>query len=210
MKTITNIIRGLMVRVAVFLNHWTKGKIKPSHVTTISLLGHIPVALALIDGRPILAAVFLAVFSLMDALDGALARVQNSASLQGMYFDAVSDRIKEVIVFSSLAYFAHINISNDISWLIVAVCGTSLLVSYVKAKGEMAAVSNHLDTQKLNRLFGGGVASYEIRTFLIIVGLLFGTLEFTLALLLVANIITITSRFLGVSKYLFAIEQPHK
>jgi hypothetical protein len=93
-----------------------------------------------------------------------------------------------------------------LSWLIVAVCGTSLLVSYVKAKGEMAVGSKNSDTQKLNRLFGGGIASYEIRTFLVIFGLLFGILEFILPVLLIANIITIVSRFFAVSEYLYKME----
>jgi CDP-diacylglycerol--glycerol-3-phosphate 3-phosphatidyltransferase len=199
-------IRNLMSYIAGLLNKWSDGKIKPSHITALSLLGHLPVAWALVVNKPILGAILLAFFSLMDALDGALARLQNSASIRGMYFDAVSDRVKEVIVFSALAYYAYENISNNLSWLIVAVCGTSLLVSYVKAKGEMAVRSNHSDTQKLNRLFGGGIASYEIRTFILIVGLIFGILEYVLILLLIANLITIVTRFFAVSKYLINIE----
>ncbi len=199
-----------MTRIAGFIDSRSNSRIKPSHITILSLLGHLPVAWALIAGKPVLGAVLLAFFSLMDALDGALARLQNSATLRGMYFDAVSDRIKEVIVYSALAFYAYENISGNISWLIVAVCGTSLLVSYVKAKGEMAVGSNHSDTQKLNRLFGVGIASYEIRTFLVVVGLLFGILEFILPLLLAANMLTIALRFLAVSKYLFTIENPPK
>ncbi len=197
-----------MTRIAGFLNKWSNGRIKPSHITALSLLGHLPVAWALIADRPILGAVLLAFFSLMDALDGALARLQNSASLQGMYFDAVSDRMKEIIVYSALAIYSYENVSSSMTWIVVAVCGTSLLVSYVKAKGEMAVGSYHLDTQKLNRLFGGGIASYEIRMFLVVIGLLFGILEFILPLLLLANLFTITTRFLAVSKYLFTLETP--
>jgi CDP-diacylglycerol--glycerol-3-phosphate 3-phosphatidyltransferase len=195
-----------MTHVAEFLNKLSKSKIKPSHITALSLLGHLPVAWALVVNKPILGAILLAFFSLLDALDGALARLQNSASLRGMYFDAVSDRIKEVLVFSALAFYAYENISTNLSWLIVAVCGTSLLVSYVKAKGEMAVGSKNSDTQKLNRLFGGGIASYEIRTLLVIIGLIFGILEFILPILLIANIFTIVSRFFAVSEYLYKIE----
>ncbi len=202
MKLITAFVRKLMTLLAVFLNRITRGKLKPAHITALSILGHIPVAWALVTSRPILAAVLLAFFSLMDALDGALAREQGSASLSGMYFDAVSDRVKEVIVLSALAVFASNHIDAVITWQIVTVVGTSLLVSYTKAKGEMALAGEKIDPQKLNRIFGGGLASYEIRVVVLVVGLLFGWTAYVLPLLLAANSITIVARFLKVAKYL--------
>lgn len=203
-------VRNTMTHFAIFLNHVTAGKLKPAHVTVISLLGHVPVVWALLTYRPILAAVLLAFFSLMDALDGALARTQNSTSLSGMYFDAVSDRLKEVIVLSALAVFASNTIDSDITWQIVAVMGTSMLVSYTKAKGEMAIAGEKIDTQKLNRIFGGGLASYEIRVVALVIGLLFGWIAYVLPILLVANSITIATRFLKVSKYLRTIDARDK
>jgi len=206
-RVIVDGVRKSMVHIAGFIDYWTKGKVKPAHITTLSLLGHIPVAWALIIGEPILAAVLLAFFSLLDALDGALARVQNSASLTGMYFDAVSDRIKEVIVFSALAVYASNYVDAVIVWQVVAVAGTSILVSYTKAKGEMAVAGNKKDAQKLNQLFGVGIASYEVRVVALVVGLLFGWLEFILPLMLAANALTIATRFLVVSKQLYLIDQ---
>ena len=206
MKFIIAFVRKMMTHLAEFLNYWTRGKLKPAHVTVISLLGHVPVALALVTSRPILAAVLLAFFSLMDALDGALARVQNSASLSGMYFDAVSDRLKEVIVLSALAVFASKHIDTVITWQIVAVMGTSLLVSYTKAKGEMALAGEKIDAQRLNRIFGGGLASYEIRVVALVVGLLFGWIAYVLPLLIAANSITIATRFLKVAKELQTLD----
>jgi phosphatidylglycerophosphate synthase len=206
MKFITAYVRRLMTHVAVLLDRITRGRLKPVHVTVISLLGHVPVVWALVSSRPILAAILLAFFSLMDALDGALARTQNSTSLSGMYFDAVSDRLKEVIVLSALAVFALNTIDADISWLIVAVAGTSLLVSYTKAKGEMAVAGEGLDAQKLNRIFGGGLASYEIRVVALVIGLLMGWIAYILPLLLIANSITIATRFMRVSKHLHTLD----
>lgn len=207
MKFIVAFVRKLMTHLAEFLNYWTRGKLKPAHVTVVSLLGHIPVVWALVTSRPILAAMLLAFFSLMDALDGALARVQGSASLSGMYFDAVSDRLKEVIVLSALAVFASKHIDTVVTWQIVAVAGTSLLVSYTKAKGEMALAGEKIDPQKLNRIFGGGLASYEIRVVTLVVGLLFGWVAYILPLMLAANSITVATRFLKVAKELQVLDQ---
>lgn len=207
MDKIVAFVKSAMYHVAGFLDYWTKGKIKPAHITTLSLLGHIPVAWALVSCRPVLAAVLLAVFGLMDALDGALARYQNSATLSGMFFDAVSDRIKEVIVYSALAVYGFKHFESDMLWMIVALCGSSILVSYTKAKGEMAVSGSKTDPQKLNRIFSVGIASYEIRMVIIIVGLLFGILELLIPLLVAANLVTVALRFLVVTKELYAIDQ---
>lgn len=206
-NSIINYLRSLMTRTAIVLNRWTNGKLKPSHITTLSIIGHIPVAWALITCQPILAAVLLAFFSALDALDGALARVQKSSSLSGMYYDAVSDRLKEIIVFSALAVYASKHIDANISWLIVAVAGTSLLVSYTKSKGEMALAGKENDAQKLNRIFSAGIASYEVRVVLIVIGLLFGWLIYILPLLLLLNCITIVTRFMKVTKELKIIDR---
>jgi len=209
MESLKKYFRSSMTHIAGFLNYWTKGKLKPSHITTLSLVGHLPVAWALVNCRPVLAAGLLAFFAGLDALDGALARVQGSTSLTGMYYDAVSDRVKEVIFFSALAVFVSKHVEPDLVWQVVAAAGTSLLVSYVKAKGEMAVSSSKKDTQKLNRLFGGGIASYEIRVVALIIGLLFGIIQYILPLLIMANALTIATRFLVVTKSLYEIDQKH-
>lgn len=201
MSKVVAFIRSVMFHVAGFIDYWTKGKIKPSHITALSLAGHVPVALALIAGRPVLAAVYLAIFAGLDALDGSLARVQGSSSRAGMFFDAVSDRAKEVILYSALAVFTFNHLGVDLVWQIVALCGSSLLVSYTKAKGEMAVSGSH-DAQKLNRLFGIGIASYEIRMVVVIIGLVFNLLSSLLPLLIALNSLTIAMRFLVISKYL--------
>lgn len=200
-------LRNIMTLIAIRLDKWTNGKLNPSQITTVSLLGHIPVAWALITCQPILAAVLLALFSSLDALDGALARVQKSSSLAGMYYDAVSDRLKEVIVFSTLAVYATKHIDTNIAWLVVAVAGTSILVSYTKSKGEMALTGIEKDAQELNKIFGSGIASYEVRVVLLVVGLLFGWLVYILPLLLVLNCVTIATRFINVSKELNIIDK---
>jgi phosphatidylglycerophosphate synthase len=209
MNSLKKIVRQFMFHLAGFIDYWTKGRVKPNHITVLSLVGHVPVAWALVTCRPVLAAVLLAFFSLLDALDGAMAKVQNSASLSGMFFDAVSDRMKEVIVFSALAVFVYKHIDPSLAWQVVAACGTSLLISYTKAKGEMAVAGKIAmkDAQKINRLFGIGIASYEIRVAALVGGLLFGVIEYVLPLLIAANLLTIALRFIVIAKELYIIDQ---
>jgi hypothetical protein len=82
------------------------------------------------------------------------------------------------------------------------VAGTSLLVSYTKAKGEMALSQRKINPQELNRLFSSGLASYETRTVLLIVGLIFAVLPQILIVLLFANTYTCIYRVIKVSKEL--------
>ncbi len=210
MDWIKNFVRKIMFHVAGFIDYWTKGHVKPAHITLVSLLGHFPVAWALIYCRPVLAAVLLAFFGIMDALDGAMAKVQNSASISGMFFDAVSDRMKEVIVFSALTVFVYKHIDPVTTWQVAAALGTSMLISYTKAKGEMAISGTKKDKQKLNRLFGIGIAGYEVRVVSIIVGLLFGLIQYILPLLIAANLITVALRFIVITKELYQIDQKEK
>lgn len=201
-ETIGNAIKILMAKLAVVINKLSRGKVKPVHITTLSLLGHIPAAWALWTCRPILGALLIAVFGLMDALDGALAREQKSVSKMGMFFDATTDRLKEVLIYSALAVYTSKHVPEIGVWVIPAVVGTSLLVSYVKAKGEMAISKDAHDKQLLNRAFTQGIARYEIRMAFLIIGLLSGFLGPLLNLIIALNLITAAMRFLEVSRLL--------
>lgn len=201
-ETIVAHVKVLMSKLAVQLDRLFRGKLRPAHITTLSLIGHIPATWALWNNRPILAAVLIAVFGLMDALDGALARAQKSVSKMGMFYDAVTDRLKEVMIYSGLAMYVAQNEPKIYPWVVPAVVGSSILVSYVKAKGEMAVSSGHHDKQLLNRAFSQGISRYEIRMFLLIAGLVTGFLPSFLNLIIALNLMTASVRFLEIAKLL--------
>lgn len=221
LNSVAQSVRNFMKFPARFLNSVSGGRIKPNHVTLVSLLGHFSFVWALWHDRPVLAAVLLIFFGLMDTLDGTLARLQKSASLNGMLYDAVSDRIKEILVYVGLSLFIGVStrytsltaidgLSNwynsnalPLSSVIIAVCGMSLVVSYVKAKGEMALSSTgKYDAQALNRIFSDGFARYEVRMTLVVLGLLTNTTFIVLHFLLVLLILTTLQRLGRVNKAL--------
>jgi len=202
-KVLADHVKVMMSKLAKRLDTLFKGRLRPAHITALSLIGHFPAAWALWTGRPVLAAGLIAGFGLLDALDGALARAQGSASKSGMFFDAVTDRMKEIIIYCGLAaYVSGYGIGVD-HWLIVAVAGSSLLVSYVKAKGEMAVSTEKHDKQALNRAFGSGISRYEVRMAVLIIGLLFTIyLGPLLRLLLALNLFTAAGRYFEISRVL--------
>jgi len=167
------IVRSGMSRVAVQLNRITHGKVTPNMVTISGFIMHVPIALLIGLGYNLWAALLLLIFGLFDTLDGELARLQKRDSPKGMLLDASTDRMKEVLIYSGAGYALALGHHPATAAWAAAACGASLSVSYVKAKGEaaVAASRTELTHAQLNRLFGGGLLSFEIRMVVLIVGL---------------------------------------
>lgn len=69
----------------------------------------------------------------MDLLDGTVARLTGKASRSGAFFDCTMDRYAEFFVFFGfLVYFR----SGWIFYIVMLALMGSLMVSYVKARGE--------------------------------------------------------------------------
>ncbi len=166
------IVRRAMDRLAIFLNRVARGRLTPDAITLISLFAHLPIAWLIGNGFFLLAAPLLALFGLLDALDGAMARLQKKASAAGMLLDATTDRMKEIFLYTGIAFwFVEHNQMYGAVWAVMAI-GGSLLVSYVKAKGETAVAGSGLPPAVVNRLFQDGLVRFEVRMTLLILGLL--------------------------------------
>ncbi len=182
-----NGVRAVMRRVAKVLNRVTKGALTPNMVTVIGLLAHAPIAWLIATHHPIWGGVLLIVFGLFDTLDGELARLQGRTSHSGMFLDSVTDRIKEVLIYIGLIGAAVSMTATCVGigqncWystatytvLLVVALGGSLLTSYINAWGEAVLRGSKVPKSQLNKTFRGGVASFEIRMFLIVLMLLTG------------------------------------
>jgi len=87
--------------------------------------------------------------------------------------------------------------------LAAAACGASLCVSYVKAKGEAAvASSKNIPHATLNKLFKDGLLTFELRMFVLIVGLLAGQVLIAVAFITVLASYTAFQRLMRISKAL--------
>lgn len=200
--SVRRLVRRIMGEVAAWLHKVTNGKLSPNTVTITGLLAHIPIAWLIVVRHPFWAAFFLAVFGLFDTLDGELARLQKRASAYGMLLDSVTDRVKEILLYSAAAYNV-IDITGRpfLAVWAVAACGTSLLVGYVNAWGE-AVVSRRVSAEhylNLNKSFRVGMGSFEVRMGIFLIGLLSGRV--TLAMIVITTIASLTAfqRFMHVS-----------
>ncbi len=199
---VRQVVRGAAGRVAGELNNLTRGSLSPNMVTMAGFAMHVPIAYLIAKGKFELAGVLLIIFGLFDVLDGELARLQQRASEAGMLLDASTDRLKEVLLYSGVAY--ALSVSDQSEWAFVAVlaCGLSISVSYVKAKGEVALAAKRTDLNHhaINRFYHEGLVPFEIRMTILIVGLLFSQILVAVSLIAVAAAITVFERLILITR----------
>lgn len=196
------IVRSLMRLIARSLNSLTGGRLSPNSITLASLAAHIPIAWLIAQGYFGYAAIGLIIFGLFDALDGELARLQGKANNAGMLLDASTDRMKEVILYCGAAFALIAQGQAYYAVWAVAACGASLCVSYVKAKGETAMVGTKYSANEINRLFQDGLLRFEVRMFLLIMGLFLNELGVVLIIIAVMATLTALERLVKITRRL--------
>lgn len=202
LNTARHAVRAVMYKIAVILNKLTKGKLSPNVITVMGLVAHFGIAYIIARESFVLAALLLIVFGLFDALDGALARLQNSSSTFGMLLDSITDKIKEVILYGGVVY--ALIASNQAYWAVWAVlaCGLSIVVSYVNAWGEVVAKKAPATKHVANKTFRAGIMTYDIRMATLVIGLFSGYLVQAIVVIAVLSIVTIIERFYVITKNL--------
>ncbi|MEX2014965.1 MAG: CDP-alcohol phosphatidyltransferase family protein [Candidatus Saccharimonadales bacterium] len=202
-ETVSKSVRLIIRQFAVFLNNKTKGRVSPNLITTLSTAGHLPVVFFIMTDQLLVAGIVFIFFGLFDVLDGELARLQKSAGPKGMVYDASSDRIKEVLIFSATTYYISQSSTPEWSFIAALALGASLSVSYAKAKAEVSlTIKKRLsDHHKINRHFSEGVASFEIRMALMALGMLSGNL------LLATSIVAALSTFAMFERLYFYLKR---
>jgi CDP-diacylglycerol--glycerol-3-phosphate 3-phosphatidyltransferase len=141
-----------------------------------------------------LAAVLFVVGSLLDILDGALARHGGKATPFGAFVDSISDRVSEGFVLTAIALvFARDGNDVAVGFAIAAMAG-SFLVSYARAKAELLGLRGDI-----------GLGSRAERVVVITAGLVFapwGGLQWAIYFLAATAWLTVFQRVLGVRRQL--------
>ena len=139
------------------------------------------------------AAVFV-VGSVLDILDGALARAGGKSTPFGAFFDSTTDRVGEGAMLAAIG-LVFTRAGNDLAvvFTIVGVAG-SFLVPYVRAKAEALGLRGDV-----------GLGSRAERVVVITAGLVFapwGGLQWAIYLLAATSWLTVLQRILHVRKQL--------
>lgn len=121
--------------------------ITPIHVTLMFVLAGAIAVLCILSEQFWLAAFFLILKSILDAADGELARVKETPSYAGRYFDSVSDFILNFFFLCSISYITQ----GSFLWTVVAFFAMQLqgtLYNYY-----YVILRNKFDGDKTSRIF---------------------------------------------------------
>lgn len=132
--------------------------------------------------RLVLGAWVIAVGSMLDGLDGAVARASGTVSARGAFLDSAFDRVGEIAAFAGLAFAMEGR--ARVLLLIVLAVGGAMLVPYIRARAEAEGLSGQ-----------GGLMGRTERLILFSAGLVFGFVEPMLWVFVVLVWITVLIRF---------------
>lgn len=111
-----------------------KVRLTPTMVTVAGLLVTVAGSWVIAAGSYAWGAAVAGLGSVLDALDGPLARLLGRASIRGAFVDTMADRLGEIAIFAGLAFSQR----DDETALMLCLFGLafSLLTPYVRAKAE--------------------------------------------------------------------------
>ncbi len=145
--------------------------------------------------KGVTAGTLLVLSGLLDATDGAMARLYGEVSHFGAFLDSVLDRISEIFVYWSLVY------SGLVDWAIgLAALSGSLMVSYARARAE------HLGSQ----MKGVGIAERPERLLILIVAAFGSQLNVGALLIALLSAITVVQRIMYARFAMTGIHRPEK
>jgi CDP-diacylglycerol--glycerol-3-phosphate 3-phosphatidyltransferase len=183
----------------------TRTRVTPNALTASGvLLCAAASVLVLFEGRNELlfywlAAVVFVVGSLLDILDGALARAGGKTTPFGAFLDSTTDRVSEGFMLTALGYVLARNHHPVFVAVTVAAVAGSFLVPYTRAKAEALGLRGDV-----------GIGSRAERVVVITAGLVlapWGVLPWALVLLTCTAWVTVAQRVLHVRKQLMEAKQ---
>ena len=139
-------------------------------------------------GHPHWGFVLLVAAALPDLLDGPVAKAAGMQSVRGAFFDSVSDRITDTLVFAGIGWYLADLHGGHIAVLPLGLLGASQLLSYMRAKAEIYG----FDAK-------GGLMERAERVIVLCVGLVFSSvLVPVLWVMLALTLVTVVQRFVKV------------
>ena len=159
--------------------------IAPDTLTWIGLGISLGAAAALATGRFPLGGGLLLLGGMFDMLDGALARTTNRTTRLGALLDSTLDRLSELAIFFGLLLFYTAQGSVCGILLVNAALVASVMVSYIKARGEGLDLECKV-----------GFLTRELRVLVLVLGLFLNQALIALAVIAVFGSATVAQRFL--------------
>ena len=173
-------LRPVFESIAVLLHRL---HLTPNVITLLGLLLSIGTAVLIISDRLLAAGLLYIIGAGSDAIDGTLARLTDSRSKFGAFWDSTLDRLGESIVVAAIGYWAALQ--GDMTGLIIAFVAltASFLVSYTRARAEGLGLQCNV-----------GIGTRVERFLILVVALVIGYPVYGLALIATLAAITVVQR----------------
>ena len=171
--------------------------VTPNQVSFIAFLMAAGAAALFYYDLNIWAGVLVQASSIVDGVDGDLARAKNMASRFGGFFDALLDRYADAVILAGFGYWAFKFQAGADQTTVTLLAGVaivgSLMISYSRARAEATF------GQPFEGL-PGALASRDLRLFVIMIGAIIGQGVATLAVIGVLTNMVVLWR-LGVARW---------
>ena len=174
----------------------TKTKVTPNQMTWaafgIALLSFV----SFILGYNIIAGLLVQLSSIVDGIDGSLARLKGMTSEFGGFLDSVLDRYADILIVLGLTLWSLSHETYSGIWLagLLAITGI-ICISYTRAR--ISPNHRHLFDKGFKSL-----ASRDIRLFLIMLGAVIGQAYFCLIVIAVLTNVVVFYRLIYMYRYL--------
>ncbi len=180
----------------------SESRVTPNQLTALGFSLNLVAAVLIYREDYIVAAAVFLIGSIIDILDGALARSRNQATTFGAFIDSTTDRISEgaVLCAAALVFASH-----DDTWPVIAVfvaLVASFLVSYTRARAEALGLDRKAGFM--------GRAERVVLLAAILAASPWGALPYGIALLAILASGTVVQRILSVRRQLAARERLSK
>lgn len=158
-------------------------------ITAAGILFAVGAAVAIGAGALNLGLLLLVLTGIPDLVDGAVAKAWGTSSQRGAFFDSVSDRLTDGLLFGGVTWYLVATDGRPWAVLLPVACYVSAsLVSYIRAKADALGLDG-----------SGGLVERAERFILLAIGLLFPPLLLVvLGVIVVLNMITAGQRFVKV------------
>ena len=187
---------------AISLSFLSESRVTPNQLTALGFSLNIVAAVLVYQELYIAAAAVFLVGSIIDILDGALARLRGQATTFGAFIDSTTDRISEGAVLCAVTL---VFVADGDVWPVVAVfvaMVASFLISYTRARAEALGLDGKAGLM--------GRAERVVLLAAVLVTAPWGTLPYGIALLAILASATVLQRILSVHRQLAEREQLSK
>jgi phosphatidylglycerophosphate synthase len=162
--------------------------ITPNQVSVLAALVAAGAAGLLAIGRNIEAGVLIQASSIVDGVDGDVARAKSMATRFGGAFDAVLDRYGDAAIVAGMAWYAH----EQESWRQPALVGFAAIVGFLLVSYSRARLETEGGRGAAAELLG--VAGRDVRLLVLAAGALLGQCWWALAVMGAASYATVAWR----------------